>query len=69
MERNINGKITDYNEHFIIQRADPYVYRHSDGNYYFTASVPEYDKIVLRKSDTLKGLKDAEETGSVIRCK
>ena len=62
MERNINGKITDYNEPFIIQRADPYVYRHSDGNYYFTASVPAYDKIVLRKSDTLKGLKDAEET-------
>ncbi len=61
MERQINGKITDFNEPFIIQRADPYVYRHTDGTYYFTASVPEYDKIVLRKSDSLKGLKDANE--------
>ncbi|MBP5599315.1 MAG: family 43 glycosylhydrolase [Lachnospiraceae bacterium] len=61
MERQINGKITDFNEPFIIQRADPYVYRHTDGTYYFTASVPEYDKIVLRKSDSLKGLKDAKE--------
>ena len=24
----------------IEQRADPYIYRHSDGYYYFTASVP-----------------------------
>ncbi|MCR4934714.1 MAG: family 43 glycosylhydrolase [Lachnospiraceae bacterium] len=61
MERQINGKITDFNEPFIIQRADPYVYRHTDGIYYFTASVPEYDKIVLRKSDSLKGLKNAKE--------
>lgn len=56
-----NGIITEYNEPFIEQRADPYVYRHEDGSYYFTASVPEYDKIVLRKSDSLFGLKDAEE--------
>ena len=45
-----------YNEPWILQRADPYVYRHTDGSYYFTASVPEYDRIVLRKSDTLAGL-------------
>ena len=50
-----------YNEPWILQRADPYVYRHTDGNYYFTASVPAYDRIVLRRSKTLAGLKDAEE--------
>lgn len=61
MERERNGKLTDYNIPFIEQRADPYVIRHTDGNYYFTASVPAYDKIVLRKSETLLGLKDAEE--------
>ncbi len=60
-ERMINGPITEYNEPFIIQRADPYVYKHTDGSYYFTASVPEYDKIVLRHASTLEGLKDAEE--------
>ncbi|MBR5897544.1 MAG: family 43 glycosylhydrolase, partial [Lachnospiraceae bacterium] len=61
MVKQINGKITEYNNPFIIQRADPYIYRHTDGAYYFTASVPEYDRIVIRKSDTLTGLKDAEE--------
>ena len=50
-----------YNEPWILQRADPYVYRHTDGNYYFTASIPAYDRIVLRRSETLAGLKDAEE--------
>ena len=50
-----------YNEPWILQRADPYVYRHTDGNYYFTASIPAYDRIVLRRSETLAGLKEAEE--------
>lgn len=50
-----------YNAPWILQRADPYVYRHTDGAYYFTASVPAYDRIVLRKSDTLAGLQGAEE--------
>lgn len=50
-----------YNKPWILQRADPYVYRHTDGSYYFTASVPAYDGIVLRKADTLEGLADAPE--------
>ena len=37
-----------WNKPWILQRADPYVYRHVDGSYYFTASVPAYDSIVLR---------------------
>lgn len=40
----------------IEHRADPYVCRHSDGWYYFTASVPDYDRIELRKSRTIQGL-------------
>ena len=56
-----NYKRTEYNRPFIEQRADPYIYRHTDGSCYFTASVPEYDRIVLRKADTLAGLQDAEE--------
>ena len=59
--KQINGTITRYNEPFIIQRADPYIYRHTDGQYYFTASVPEYDRIVLRSSNPLEGLKEAKE--------
>ena len=50
-----------FNKTWIPQRADPYVYRHTDGRYYFTASVPAYDRIVLRCSDTLGGLAGAEE--------
>ncbi len=50
-----------YNRPWIEQRADPYVIKDDDGRYYFTASVPEYDRIVLRCSDTLTGLKDAKE--------
>lgn len=57
-----NGLMTGYNEPFIECRADPYILRHTDGTYYFTASVPEYDRIILRKSDSLFGLKNAEET-------
>ena len=50
-----------YNEPWILQRADPYVYCHTDGTYYFTASVPEYDRIVLRRAAHLADLADAEE--------
>lgn len=56
-----NYKKTPYNEPFIARRADPYIYRHKDGSYYFTASVPEYDRIILRRSRTLLGLKDENE--------
>lgn len=45
---------------FIPQRADPHVSRHGD-RYYFTASVPEYDRVVLRSAATLAGLAGAEE--------
>lgn len=61
MEKKRNGLMTPYNRAFIEQRADPYVYRHTDGSYYFTASVPEYDRIILRRAATLEGLRDAEE--------
>lgn len=55
---NVNFK---FNQPWINQRADPYVYRHSDGWYYFTASVPEYDRIVLRRSRDLYDIDKAEE--------
>jgi GH43 family beta-xylosidase len=43
----------------IKQRADPWVYRHTDGYYYFSASVPEYDRIELRRAKTIQGLREA----------
>ncbi|MCR5100266.1 MAG: family 43 glycosylhydrolase [Butyrivibrio sp.] len=50
-----------FNEPWIMQRADPYVIKAHDGYYYFTASVPEYDRLILRRSETLAGLADAKE--------
>ncbi|WP_145948774.1 family 43 glycosylhydrolase [Paenibacillus sp. Y412MC10] len=55
MERN-----ETYNNPVVEQRADPWVYKHTDGYYYFTASVPEYDRIEIRRSKTLQGLVEAE---------
>ncbi|TFI57720.1 alpha-N-arabinofuranosidase [Sphingomonas parva] len=46
----------------VRQRADAQIFRHGDGQYYMTASVPEYDRIVLRRSPSLAGLATAEET-------
>ena len=59
--KNNTPKQTPYNQPFIPQRADPYVCRDDDGSYYFTASVPEYDRIMLRCSNTVQGLKTASE--------
>lgn len=50
-----------YNEPWILQRADPYVYLHRDGWYYFTASLPQYDGIALRRAKSLEELPEAEE--------
>jgi GH43 family beta-xylosidase len=44
----------------IEQRADPWIYRHTDGYYYFTASVPEYDRIEIRRARTIAGLSTAD---------
>lgn len=46
---------------FIEQRADPFICKHSDGYYYFTASLPAFDAICLRRSKTLAGLREAAE--------
>ncbi len=57
-----------YSNPFIMHAADPYIYRHTDGSYYFTSSHadPEHDlegkyqyrKITLRKAETLEDLGD-----------
>lgn len=56
-------------EIFIRDRADPFVTKGSDGYYYFTASYPMYgahdkegyDRIILRRAETVDGLAAAEE--------
>lgn len=60
--------MADYINPFIEQRADPFITRGEDGTFYFTASYPAvgdelhgYDRIILRRSETVNGLRDAEE--------
>lgn len=50
---------TGYVNPLIVQRADPYIYKHTDGYYYFTASVPAYNLIEIRRAKTLNGLAHA----------
>ncbi|OHE89244.1 MAG: alpha-N-arabinofuranosidase [Verrucomicrobia bacterium RIFCSPLOWO2_12_FULL_64_8] len=40
----------------IRQRADPWILRHGDGFYYFMGTVPEYDRLELRRAPTIEGL-------------
>ncbi|MCJ8007490.1 family 43 glycosylhydrolase [Lederbergia wuyishanensis] len=49
-----------YKKPLVEQRADPWVYKHTDGFYYFTGSVPAYDRIEVRRAKTLDGLSEAE---------
>lgn len=42
----------------ILQRADPYIARYGD-TYYFTATVPEYDRIEIRAAETVAALQNA----------
>ena len=44
----------------ILQRADPWIYKHIDGYYYFSASVPEYDRVEIRRAKTINGLSEAD---------
>lgn len=50
----------EYNNPIVIERADPWVYKHNDGYYYFTGSVPGYQSIEVRRSKTLNGLQNGE---------
>jgi len=51
--------MTDLIQPLIRQRADPHISRHADGFYYFTASVPQYDRIEIRRATTIEGLVNA----------
>ena len=48
-------KKNQFDNPLALQRADPWVTKHTDGNYYFIATAPEYDRIEIRKSKTING--------------
>lgn len=50
--------MSDLIQPLIRQRADPHISRHGP-LYYFTASVPQYDRIELRRATSVDGLANA----------
>lgn len=56
-----DAQIPAYDNPIAEQRADPWVWQSENGTYYLIATVPEYDRIVIRKSGSINGLKQAEE--------
>jgi GH43 family beta-xylosidase len=51
-----NAAFITYNNPVIKQRADTAIYKHTDGYYYMTASVPDYKRVEIRRSTTIQGL-------------
>lgn len=49
-----------YRNPIVLERADPWIYKHTDGYYYFTASLPGYKAIELRRTRQLNNLQQAE---------
>ena len=50
----------EFQNPIVEQRADPFIYKHTDGFYYFCATAPEYDRIELRRAATIQELGTAE---------
>lgn len=55
------AQIPEFDNPIAEQRADPFVLKTEGGLYYLIATVPEYDRIVIRKAESINGLKQAEE--------
>lgn len=53
-------KTMEWNNPIVAQRADPHVFLHTDGCYYMAATVPAYDRIEIRKAETIGGLSTAK---------
>jgi GH43 family beta-xylosidase len=53
-----------YKNPIVLQRADPWIYKHIDGYYYYTATAPEYDRIELRRASSIEGI--GQTSASVI---
>lgn len=50
-----------YNNPLTLNQADPWVYHHSDGFYYYTATYHAFDRLIIRKASSLEELQSARE--------
>ncbi|KAF4119925.1 Glycosyl hydrolases family 43 [Geosmithia morbida] len=53
---------THYDNTLNPPRADPHILKHTDGWYYFVATVAEFDRVIIRRALTIQELQKAEET-------
>lgn len=60
-QTNLLSQTLEFKNPIAKQRADPWVTK-TDSTYYLIATVPTYDKIVIRKANIINGLKTAKET-------
>lgn len=49
-----------YDNPLILQRADPMIVKAGCGNFFFIATVPEYDRIEIRKATRIADLSEAQ---------
>jgi GH43 family beta-xylosidase len=61
MRKEVGSEAIQVTNPLVRQRADPWIYRHTDGYYYFTATAPEYDRIILRRAAAIQELGSAPE--------
>src|SRR6187401_2633964 len=54
-----SAQFVTVNNPVVSQRADTAIYKHTDGYYYMTASVPDYKRVELRRATTIQGLGSA----------
>lgn len=50
-----------YKNPLVEKRADPWIHKTADGTYYFIATAPKYDRILLRRAKTIAGLATAKD--------
>lgn len=56
-----SAKMMTWKNPIVRERADPHVFLNSDGYYYMVATVPEYDRIELRRARDIGGLSSGEK--------
>ncbi|MBN1377815.1 MAG: glycoside hydrolase family 43 protein [Gammaproteobacteria bacterium] len=54
-----NVQLETYNNPIVKQRADPWIYKHNNGLYYFIATASEFDRIEIRSAPGINGLGQA----------
>jgi GH43 family beta-xylosidase len=50
----------EFDNPLLRQRADPHAILHSDGQYYFSATAPEWDRLEIRRTRDLSALDEAQ---------